>query len=208
MAGLRELGLPVIETRGSPHIDIARSQLSCAALKLGADVVFFIDHDTLFDPRDVETLANVARDTRGLVGAPYSTRKMGGSVVGGIDPTTEEVTFFEGGGLYVASGVVGMGFTAIHRNVFALLDLFPEYDEIDSVDGRVRPYFQKLIVDGYWLGEDGSFCDAARRAGAGTFVDTRIRVKHLGDHPFGIEDCRRRSGDEPTVRIKIKPSET
>ena len=207
MAALQQSGLLVIETRGSAHIDIARSHLACAALGLEADVVVFIDHDILFESSDVERLANVARETRGVVAVPYSTRMMGGSVVGGIAPYVESVIFYEGGGLYPATDVLGMGFTAIHRDVFELMDLLPEYALVDSMEGPMRPYFQKRIVDGYWMGEDASFCHFARVAGGTTTVDTRIRVKHLGDYAFGIEDCRRRLTEESSICLKIKGSE-
>jgi len=198
-----ELGILVIETRGHPHLDIARSQLATAALEQGADVTVFIDHDTLFDPLDVEALAGVARDTQGIVAAPYSERRMGGCMVGMVD--AEEAVFFEDGGLYPASSFVGMGFTAIHKNVYSLLDALPDYAPINSDNGTIRPYFRKLIVDGYWMPEDVSFCHAARAAGADITIDTRIRLEHLGEHPFSIEDCSRRPEKKASIRRKFRP---
>jgi hypothetical protein len=206
MAALKyELELLVFETRESSQIDMARSQLSTMALAHGADVVVFIDKDILFDPLDVERLAMQARETRGIVGAPYSQRRMGAGVVGAIDPGPNgDVTFFEGGGLYPTLGVIGMGFTAIHRHVFELLDPLPEYALRSAQEGVLRPYFQKLVVDGYWLKEDASFCHAARQAGASLMMDTRIRVKHLGQHAFGIEDCRQRSPESPSLKLQLR----
>lgn len=205
MAALKsELGLLVMETRGATYIDLARSQLACAALSHGADVTVFIDHDILFDALDVARIADVARETRGVVGAPYSARKMGSVIVGAFDPQVEQVTFFEGGGLYPAAGVIGMGFTAIHRDAYALLAAQPEYAEVGSQEGNLRPYFQKLFVDGYWMTEDVSFCHAVRKYGGSAHLDTRIRVKHLGDHPFDIEDCTRRGAEKPSLRLKVK----
>lgn len=199
-----ELGILVMKTRGNPQIDIARSLLATTALAYGADVCLFIDHDILFEPLDVEVLAESARQTRGIVGAPYSVRRMGGGVVGSFRSDVGEVTFFEGGKLYAAPAAIGMGFTAIHRDVFALLDPLPEYAVCNSSDGQLRPYFRKLILNDYWLHEDASFCEAARRAGAGTFIDTRIRVKHLGEHPFGIEHCRLSIPEEKSLTIRVR----
>ena len=198
-----ELGITVLDTRGHAQIDMARSLLAGAALAHGADVMVFIDHDILFDPFDIDRLADVARDTRAIVGAPYAQRAMGASLVGSFDASVQEVTFFEGGGLYPTDGVIGMGFTAIHRDVLERLDRLPQYALRNCREGIVRPYFEKIVVDGYWLHEDASFCAAARRAGAQTFMDTRIRVKHLGDHPFAIEDCRRKSADEKSLKIRV-----
>jgi hypothetical protein len=197
-----ELGILVIETRGHTYIDIARSQLATAALDQGADVTVFIDHDTLFDPLDVEALAEVARDTKGIVAAPYSERRMGGCMVGMV--AAEEAVFFEGGGIYPAISFVGMGFTAIHKDVYSLLNAQPEYALVNSDNGLIRPYFKKLTVNGYWMTEDVSFCHAARSVGATIMIDTRIRLEHLGEHPFSIEDCSRRPEKKPSIRRRFK----
>jgi len=206
MAALKyELDMLVIETRESSQIDMARSYLADTGLSHGADVVVFIDDDMLFDPLDVERLASVARETHGVVGAPYSQRKMGAGVVGAIDPgESGEVIFFEGGGLCPTLGVIGMGFTAIHRHVFELLDGLPNYAAVNSQEGIMRPYFQKIAVDGFWLKEDASFCHVARLAGASLMIDTRIRVQHLGEHPFEIEDARQRKPAEPSLKLQFK----
>lgn len=199
-----DFGILVLSTHGNPHIDVARSLLACTALVHGADVAVFIDHDILFDACDVEALAVAARETQGVVGVPYSQRRMGGGFVGSVAPDITEVTFFEGGKLYEAPEALGMGFTAIHRSVFERLDAQPEYATCGSSDGPIRPYFQKLFVDNYWLPEDTSFCHAARKYGAKVYLDTRIRVKHLGDYPFGLEDCRVQIPDLPTMTVKVR----
>ncbi len=201
---VRHLGIPVMEVWGSSQIDMARSHLACAALAHGADVALFIDSDILFDPLDVTVLADSAREAQAVVGAPYSQRKMGAGLVGSFGPDINEVTFFEGGGLYRTPGALGMGFTAIHRSVFEKLDPLPQYAACNSQDGIVRPYFQRIIADGYWLYEDASFCHAAREAGSSTFVDTRVRVKHLGDHPFSIEDCARQVMEEKSFKVSVR----
>ncbi len=200
-----DLGLLVLETRRHAHIDIARCELATAAMAHDADVAVFIDSDSLFDPLDVERLANVARETRGVVGVPYSQRKMGAGMVGGFSPDIAEVGFYEAGGLYPATGNVGMGFTAIHRDAFELLHQLPEYAERRSAGGIIRPYFEKRVVEGYWLHEDSSFCHMVRTQGGRTDLDTRIRVTHVGTHGFSIEDCLRKpEPPNPNLRVKIR----
>ncbi len=158
----------------------------------------------LFDPLDVERLAEVARETRGVVGVPYSQRKMGAGIVGAPDTGgADAAVFFDDGKLYPSLGVIGMGFTAIHREVFEKIDALPGYATLSSQSGVTRPYFKKIVVDNYWLPEDASFCHVARQAGASTMVDTRIRVKHLGLHPFGVEDCRQRQ-EEVSLKLRFK----
>lgn len=205
MEALRTMGIMVLDVTGSPHIDIARSGLATAALELGADVAFFIDADIVFEPLDVERLANVVRETRGVVGAPYSLREMGRGVVAGIVPKDDHVTFFEGGGLYDAQGVIGMGFTAIHREVLEKIKEIPGYSLVDTQAGTVYPFFQKLVIDKRWLHEDASFCEAARLVGAPTQIDTRIRLTHLGTYGFRIEDsCKAARPNEPTLSVRAK----
>lgn len=206
-----EFGLVCLETVGHCQIDIARSLLATAALQQGADVVFFVDHDILFEPIDVLRLADMAREGKGIVGAPYSQRRMGAGIVGAIDSVIgkdpengDEVAFGKEGGVYPAKGVVGMGFTAIHREVFRLLDELPEMAPRRTREGMVTPYFEKIVVDGHWLHEDASFCHRAREAGALLSIDTRVRVTHRGTHDFGIEDAVVRATPPETLRLRLR----
>ncbi len=201
-----QLGVEVFDTKANSQIDMARSLLATYAMAHGADVALFIDHDTLFNPLDVELLADVARERRAVVGAAYSTRRLGGHIVGGPDSSKyEEVTFYEGGGLYDCVNVIGMGFTAIHRSVFERLDELPAYAELNSGEGMMRPYFQKVVMGGFWFKEDASFCHVARSLKIPTLIDSRIRVKHLGEHAFGLEDCRVRSPEVPSLKLRLQP---
>lgn len=200
-----ELGVVVLDVTGSSHIDIARSQLATAAMGLGADVVVFIDSDIVFDPHDVARIADVARETLGVVGAPYSLRGLGIGVGVGVVPQDDHVTFFEGGGLYEVSDVLGMGFTAIHRQVFDRIAEIPGYEPVITPNGECVPFFQKLILNGRWDGEDLSFCRAARSVGAAVHLDTRFRVTHLGVHAFRVEDaCKQKRPDEATLKVRAK----
>jgi len=198
-----ELGVLVLSTKGCIHIDVARSLLSTTALDMGADIVVFIDHDMAFEPLDVERLADEARGTRGIVAGLYSQRKIGAGIVGSFSSDTSEAIFFEGGGLYESEGCVGMGFTAIHREVFEKLDPLEQFARVQSQEGSLRPYFQKFAVGGYWLKEDASFCHMARLSGSKVHVDTRIRLKHLGEHWYRIEDCQSRPADLPTLKVRL-----
>lgn len=202
---LRQRGVVTIETVGSPHIDIARSYLATVAMALAADVALFIDSDIVFEPDDVEKLADVARETRGVVGAPYALRQMGSGLGVGIVPQDDHVVFYDGGGLYEVTGVIGMGFTAIHVEVLEKISGVAGYEPVMTQQGAAHPFFQKLIVDGRWLHEDASFCETARRVGAPTQIDTRLRLTHLGDHGFRIEDSVHRiRPDENTLKIRVK----
>lgn len=205
MAALKhELGILTMETRGHSHIDVARSVLATAALAHGAEVLVFIDHDTLFDPLDVPRLAACAAETQGVVGAPYSQRRMGGGLVSAPKPPTDgsKVVFYQGGGMYESQSV-GMGFTAIHRLAFERLHQDPRYATIQSQDGLLRWYFQKLIINGRLCGEDYSFCHATRGVGTPLHVDTTLRVQHLGEYAYRVEDCRSIPRDEQSLQVSL-----
>jgi hypothetical protein len=45
---------------------------------------------------------------------------------------------------------------------------------------NVHHFFQTGVVDGELLPEDYYFCELALRAGHPTFVDTAIRLRHVG----------------------------
>ena len=55
-------------------------------------------------------------------------------------------------------------------------------------DAIVVPFFSLLQRQGYYYGEDVSFCARSHFAGLGVFVDTRRRVYHKGSYCYGIED--------------------
>ena len=64
------------------------------------------------------------------------------------------------------------------------------------------PFFQPIIVDtekGPWyLAEDYSFCERARRCGFKIMADTRVRLWHVGSYKYSWEDAgidRERFGD-------------
>ena len=59
----------------------------------------------------------------------------------------------------------------------------------------LAPYFAPLIEgegeQAWYLGEDYSFCERARRCSFGVMADTTIRLWHVGSYRFGWEDAGR-----------------
>jgi hypothetical protein len=192
MKGLKELGVEnLLELHGCPYIDVARSVLVEQALGIcGCDGVMFIDHDIVFQPRDVLKVIELAEETQALVGVPYSMRTPGKTVVGGFAPGIKDVVFFEGGGLY-PSAYLGMGFTAIPRSAFdAVGRSLPDLDAGGFMPGRtIKPYFALDTSGGYYSGEDISFCRRATEANVHQFLYTVPRIFHKGAYQYGIEDA-------------------
>lgn len=55
-------------------------------------------------------------------------------------------------------------------------------------DAPVVPFFSLLQRNGYYFGEDVSFCVRSHLAGIGVNLDSRIRVYHKGSYCYGLED--------------------
>jgi len=215
---LQKLGMYTLELNGYPHIDQARAILVAQSDSVGAKGVMFIDHDIMFRPQDVLSVIAEAEVRQDPVAAVYNMRKTAHSLIGAIDvPHESEVTFFKGGKVYPAL-YSGLGFCAIPMGVFsdicdshwlpALRTSIPEF--------TVRPYFKLDTSEGYYSGEDVSFCRKVqglsvkhikgevtegtpntvdwdiRREGKGAghrvWADTRIRIFHKGSYYYAIED--------------------
>jgi len=178
-----------------PYIDQARCYLAERALRLGVDVVFFIDHDMIFDIADIERMAEEALLRNAVVSGLYLTRRVMGTAVVRPDPMPEKILCFKRGGLYPCSALPG-GFTAIPRRVLEELPI--KSAVLGDAKTRVRLWFFNDVFwvkdeesgeeRGYWMGEDMAFSRRVRDAGFEMFVDTRPRIYHKGSHKFALED--------------------
>lgn len=190
MLKLKALGTPdtliVRELPNCPWIDMAQAFLADRALQdPDVDILFWIEHDMLFNPEDVFKLAQRCRDSEyDMLGAAYSQRRPGGLIVGGI-VEDGPVEFFTDK-LYPAEHC-GLGFTATKRSLFERLRdvIRPTY--CPAVDAEIHPYFAHIIADMY-LGQDSSFCRRVMADGMKIGIDASIRVFHRGAYNYAIED--------------------
>lgn len=216
LAALEAAGMMTAVIHDCPWIDMARSWLAEQALAAGRGA-FFVDHDILFDPRDVIALCAEALERNCVIGAGYSMRKPGRHMIGAIDVRNHERTRFFEGGSVVPAFYTGMGFTAVPASVLESIDVpslhsSPELEPMVGEStgprkiglGPLRPWFGLDCSTGYYAGEDVSFCNRVhdldisiaggdwvlRHSGrkARVFMDTRIRVGHRGVYDFHLED--------------------
>lgn len=186
-------GFMVERLHNYPYIDQARCYLAERALLRGADVIFFIDHDMIFDLKDVKTIADEAFERTAVVSGLYLTRKIKGTAVVKLDPVPDKIQCFALGKLYPCSCVPG-GFTAVPRRILEEMPI----ERACLGDGKthVRLWFYNSVMwvdvdgerKGFWTGEDTSFSKRVRDAGFELFVDTRARLFHKGSHKFALED--------------------
>jgi hypothetical protein len=188
--GLQQLGVENIFYRipGCSMLELARSSLAGYGMRSGADVLFWVDDDMTYKPEDAIRLCQEAFAHQTLVGAVASQRTVRGkmNIKLAHDPPYS-MTMFDGGGL-VEVVVVGFGMVAVSREVFARVgESLPDVHDLE--EGMTKPYFKTAISDdGWWFGEDTSFCQRARAAGFKLYIDTTVRVGHKGVYEYQIED--------------------
>jgi hypothetical protein len=191
-AGLRVLeqrGYQVRRVRGFSQIDVGRNQLATDALRDGFQELFWIDSDVVFDPNDVELLRSHRLPFSCGIYAKKSRREFACSFL----PDTQKVTFGALGGLTEIL-YAGFGFVHTHRSLFETVQRQCQLPECNAHFGSVmHPYFMPFPLrqgTGHWyLGEDYAFCERVRQCGFKIMLDTRIRLWHVGNYPFGWEDA-------------------
>jgi hypothetical protein len=212
---LEKHGTPICMLHDCPFIDVARDLLAERVFRSGFAGLFSLDHDIHFIPIDVLNVVREARERGAVVGVPYCMRKTGHNLIGSFEVAVgAELRAFEGGGVEPAS-YVGMGFTAIPRRIYeeACEDRgSPPLKTGISCDLPASPVFSLLIQNGFYAGEDVSFCARvhtinAREVTHGSWrmgstwrggtespsgrilLDTRPRIFHVGSYRFGLEDA-------------------
>jgi hypothetical protein len=90
----------------------------------------------------------------------------------------------------------GMGFSLIHRNVFVnMAKHFPDLKYIPPTNDSNYPVSEKELENSYhyfaehkennsFLSEDHSFFYRARKIGYDVWLDTTIKLQHVGSHVF------------------------
>jgi hypothetical protein len=105
---------------------------------------------------------------------------------------TEEVVLGDGGGPLEVR-YVGCGFCLVRRSAFELVARYWGLPRVVAPGGAIVPYYLPMVTaiadrGLAYLGEDYAFCERLRQAGGRIWVDTRLRVGHLGSYEYGFED--------------------
>lgn len=201
---LEKRHVPVIEVHNCPYIDLARSRLVQIALtEHDFAGILFLDHDIIFNPKDLLLLIETAKEQNTMVSAAYCMRKSAHAIIGGFKKKPGDVvTWYEGGGLEPAL-YTGLGFSAIPRKIFEDMNALPLLEA--GYQKPLRPYFSLDVTGSFYCGEDASFCNrvqglTVRYLGNenwefdhGTenkiLIDTRVRIGHHGSYTYALEDA-------------------
>ena len=208
---LRMLTIPGVmfaPTWNDAAISRARSKTATHfLLETDYDVHVSIDSDIVFDPQSVLQIAQQAHDLGGIVAGLYVTRASGKQcrptsifepdvpIEFGTDPTPVPVKW------------AATGFMATPRVVFERLAQDLPLCHKDE-PWRFYPFYQEYPVqserdpdDYIWLSEDYALCDRARKAGFQVYLNPAVRLLHLGQHPFRIEDLGQQEKPAAPVRM-------
>lgn len=183
----------------------ARSKTATAfLLDSTCDVHVSIDSDIVFDPAAVFQIAQQAHELGGPVAGLYVTRASGAlcrptsifeadvPIELGTDPTPVPITW------------AATGFLATPRKVFErLAEDLPLCHPAEW--WRFYPFYQPFVVDGLhgpiYLSEDFAFCERVRNAGFQVYLNPAVRLLHLGQYPFRIEDLGQPERPAQPVRM-------
>ena len=193
---LRQPGYTYHPQVGDALIDRARGISATWFLERSdADVHLSIDSDIVgFSAEDTQKLCELAMEYD-IVGGVYVRRSQnetspatwymdGEPVIHAFDHTPVEVKW------------LATGFMAVHRRVFEKL---AETTPTSHLKGKNHYYtfYQPFVYDDPELGdsielsEDWAFCHRAREAGFKIYIDPAIRLGHIGNYIYTLEDMLR-----------------
>lgn len=172
--------------------DVARARNVGAAhfLRSDADVMLSIDADIWFTSADAIKLCREAMQS-GVVGALYMVRSIKDRQPAPLIEIDQAITFAPGEPLAEVK-YLATGFMAVRRDVFeALSQTLPTY--MQSTPLPFQPFFGQFAiehpVEGHlYLSEDYAFCHRAREAGFHIWLDPTIRLGHIGQYEYRLED--------------------
>jgi len=151
------------------------------------EYLFFLDSDIGFNPEDVLKLLSHQAD---IVSGAYPMKTIP------IRYCCDIIQPEQRRGDLVKIEGNGMGFVLIHRSVFVkMAQNFPDLKYIPPIkDSNVPPteaelnnsyhYFMEHKADNAFMSEDKSFFFRARMFGYDVWLDTSIKLQHVGSHIF------------------------
>ncbi|MEZ5942484.1 MAG: hypothetical protein R3C18_13910 [Planctomycetaceae bacterium] len=189
---LRELerrGYVVRRVYGYAAIDQGRNQMAADALRDGFEQTMWIDSDIGFHPDAVDQLRSLGEPVVCGIYPQKGRRALACHTL----PQTKTIQFGEGGGLLELQ-YGATGFLLVHRQVYEDVQGRMDVPLVNQRFGENSiPFFQPMVRphgEGHWyLAEDYAFCERVRQAGYAIMADSRIRLWHIGQYPFGWENA-------------------
>ena len=186
--------------------DVARARNVAAThfLKSDADVMLTIDADILFSPTDAIKLCREAIEKNATVGALYMVRSIKERQPAPLIEIGQEITFTSDAEP-VEVKYLATGFMATARPVMeAMAATLPTYMQTTSLP--FQPFYGQLALEheteGYlYLSEDFAFCHRVREHGFDVWLDPSIRLGHIGQYEYHLEDFVTEFPEPMPIRI-------
>lgn len=194
---LQECPNPKFEFRfvdGDALIDRSRSIVAMSFIKTNSDYLLFIDDDIVFDPLQIrQMMVSMRENDFDIVGGAYPLKRVKepGIAIRTLE-NDELVPFGPDGGLYEVR-YISTGCMAIHRRVFESLIHNSGLHLCHPQTMQFYPFFmpmEKEIAKDTWiyLSEDWAFCERAKDLGFKVWVDTTVKLGHVGDYQYTWKD--------------------
>lgn len=192
---------------GDALISRARSIAASAFLRSDADILLSIDSDMFFTAEDAIKLCERALEFK-LISALYMTRSLQTQPALMLLPGQRLV--FAANSEPVEAVFASTGFMAVHREVFEMLKedlpLCHQGWQYQGIDTSFYPFYMPFTipweVEGHlYLSEDWAFCRRAKDKGFKVWLDPSIRLGHMGDYMFTLEDLIRAPRSQPVPLI-------
>lgn len=177
---MRRVGASRVSFVSNSLVYDARNMLAAEAIDTGADRVLWLDSDMQFSSDLMEKLAADMDEGRDLVAGLYFKRK-----VPVVPVLSKPFSIEDAGDRLVIKGEVyndypkdtlfeigACGFGAVMCSTKLIKSVYDTFDRpFDPMPGM--------------LGEDYAFCYRASKLGFKLWCDSRIKVNHIGQFPYG-----------------------
>lgn len=214
MGLLRQPGFAYYPQVGDALIERARGISATYFLRnTDYDVHLSIDSDIVgFTPADTLAVCEAAM-THKIVGGSYVCRRRD-DVSRGDSRPTYPASFYENGlrvehdsnHALVPVKWLATGFMAVHRSVFETLAgrmrlLHPSQSWAFYNFYGLMEYEDDDTGEPILLSEDYAFCQRAKEAGFGVWLDPAIRLGHMGSYIYRLEDTAQSAVDPQPLAI-------
>lgn len=218
---LRDCPDPKIEIKiqdGDALISRSRSLVAKYFLeKTNNDILMFLDDDVKISPFDATKLMQEAYQLKlPIVGAAYVTKskKKPGFA---IRPLEEGKLRFGKDGVLTQMRHISTGCICIRREVFVEMVKSKKIPLCKHGHIEYHPFFQhrQMVIDGVYedMSEDWFFCEMARNLGFEVWLDTTIKLGHIGNYEYNWDDIvevknsERKNYDAVDVNVGFEKNE-
>lgn len=177
---------------------ISRSRARVATtflLETDYDYLFFVDDDVVWDTLDLTKMMWEAKHNNlDILGAAYSIKDTENPTFAVRTLGNGVFTFGEGGGL-VEVRYVSTGCMLISRKLLQAMADSGQFHLCEQSHMKYYPFFDPMQfqMNGKWihLSEDWAFCQRALDMGFKVWLDTTIKLGHVGPYTYDWDDFGR-----------------